>query len=168
MSTILIQKIITNGVPFNRTQKVQALQLLQSSSQKEAAMDVLQRMIGTKLPITHSVFQAISSLEKNDFTTTMTTLYTALQQSATPLNESEQTLLQLLRSFIQRPDSGNVEYAQMLLDKIKNDESVFNMFRLLGLFDSKLDHDEDRKSTRLNSSHVAISYAVFCLKKKNS
>src|SRR5207253_9711171 len=27
---------------------------------------------------------------------------------------------------------------------------------------------EDRKSTRLNSSHVAISYAVFCLKKKNN
>src|SRR5690606_39657644 len=26
---------------------------------------------------------------------------------------------------------------------------------------------EDRKSTRLNSSHVKISYAVFCLKKKN-
>src|SRR5690606_39902617 len=26
--------------------------------------------------------------------------------------------------------------------------------------------NEDRKSTRLNSSHVKISYAVFCLKKK--
>src|SRR5690349_23437564 len=26
----------------------------------------------------------------------------------------------------------------------------------------------DRKSTRLNSSHVEISYAVFCLKKKNN
>src|SRR5690348_18177449 len=26
---------------------------------------------------------------------------------------------------------------------------------------------EDRKSTRLNSSHPSISYAVFCLKKKN-
>src|SRR5947207_5840179 len=26
----------------------------------------------------------------------------------------------------------------------------------------------DRKSTRLNSSHTVISYAVFCLKKKNS
>src|SRR5947199_8067411 len=26
----------------------------------------------------------------------------------------------------------------------------------------------DRKSTRLNSSHLGISYAVFCLKKKNS
>src|SRR5690625_6771607 len=37
---------------------------------------------------------------------------------------------------------------------------------------SELDPDlilldlKDRKSTRLNSSHVAISYAVFCLKKK--
>src|SRR2546426_4162001 len=28
--------------------------------------------------------------------------------------------------------------------------------------------DQDRKSTRLNSSHLVISYAVFCLKKKNT
>src|SRR5256885_7534625 len=28
-------------------------------------------------------------------------------------------------------------------------------------------YDRDRKSTRLNSSHLVISYAVFCLKKKN-
>src|SRR5690349_23223809 len=30
------------------------------------------------------------------------------------------------------------------------------------------DYLEDRKSTRLNSSHVEISYAVFCLKKKTN
>src|SRR5256885_10535927 len=29
-------------------------------------------------------------------------------------------------------------------------------------------HLQDRKSTRLNSSHLVISYAVFCLKKKNN
>src|SRR3712207_7505449 len=29
-------------------------------------------------------------------------------------------------------------------------------------------HDRDRKSTRLNSSHANISYAVFCLKKKKN
>src|SRR6478735_9773615 len=29
-------------------------------------------------------------------------------------------------------------------------------------------HPEDRKSTRLNSSHLVISYAVFCLKKKKN
>src|SRR5437868_9200683 len=37
--------------------------------------------------------------------------------------------------------------------------------RLQGLHDRR--NDGDRKSTRLNSSHVSISYAVFCLKKKN-
>src|SRR5690625_7086824 len=30
------------------------------------------------------------------------------------------------------------------------------------------DSDQDRKSTRLNSSHVAISYAVFCVKEKRT
>src|SRR5256885_4539527 len=30
-----------------------------------------------------------------------------------------------------------------------------------------VDAEQDRKSTRLNSSHLVISYAVFCLKKKN-
>src|SRR6266511_4663308 len=33
---------------------------------------------------------------------------------------------------------------------------------------SRSESAPDRKSTRLNSSHVKISYAVFCLKKKNS
>src|SRR5690242_21279299 len=30
------------------------------------------------------------------------------------------------------------------------------------------DEERDRKSTRLNSSHMSISYAVFCLKKKTN
>src|SRR3712207_8777976 len=38
-----------------------------------------------------------------------------------------------------------------------------------GFTDQRLDQlREDRKSTRLNSSHANISYAVFCLKKKNT
>src|SRR5207253_4651532 len=35
-----------------------------------------------------------------------------------------------------------------------------------GAVSGRRDTTRDRKSTRLNSSHVAISYAVFCLKKK--
>src|SRR5690625_1025755 len=42
------------------------------------------------------------------------------------------------------------------LDHMKKDAITINDLEL-----------KDRKSTRLNSSHVAISYAVFCLKKKN-
>src|SRR5690625_7099288 len=35
-------------------------------------------------------------------------------------------------------------------------------------FDRLIKPSRDRKSTRLNSSHVAISYAVFCLRTKKS
>src|SRR5437667_8532755 len=38
---------------------------------------------------------------------------------------------------------------------------------LMGARHFKGHEGEDRKSTRLNSSHITISYAVFCLKKKN-
>src|SRR5256885_5159832 len=34
--------------------------------------------------------------------------------------------------------------------------------------DNEIRDREDRKSTRLNSSHLVISYAVFCLKKKKA
>src|SRR5437773_672774 len=37
---------------------------------------------------------------------------------------------------------------------------------LAGASLSKVQAPSDRKSTRLNSSHITISYAVFCLKKK--
>src|SRR5256885_11455285 len=44
--------------------------------------------------------------------------------------------------------------------------------RIDSVIDQRCGHqttkNEDRKSTRLNSSHLVISYAVFCLKKKNN
>src|SRR5256886_11947843 len=43
-------------------------------------------------------------------------------------------------------------------------EAVENLDALLGRASVRL--EGDRKSTRLNSSHSQISYAVFCLKKK--
>src|SRR5256885_5434420 len=45
--------------------------------------------------------------------------------------------------------------------------SFAEAFIALALDDFEKDRaDQDRKSTRLNSSHLVISYAVFCLKKK--
>src|SRR3712207_8633713 len=40
--------------------------------------------------------------------------------------------------------------------------------RVLDRVDKRPHPEVDRKSTRLNSSHANISYAVFCLKKKNA
>src|SRR5690349_22699298 len=51
-------------------------------------------------------------------------------------------------------------YVQHLLAVAPLDEQVRALAAMYGV--------KDRKSTRLNSSHVEISYAVFCLKKKMS
>ena len=47
----------------------------------------------------------------------------------------------------------------------RTDEAIMLMRRLWE--EDNVTHEGDRKSTRLNSSHALISYAVFCLKKKN-
>src|SRR5699024_11464985 len=49
-----------------------------------------------------------------------------------------------------------------LSEKITKLESTFQKYSEANKFERLI----DRKSTRLNSSHVSISYAVFCLKKK--
>src|SRR3712207_6644385 len=41
-------------------------------------------------------------------------------------------------------------------------------YKITGETENKLYYNRDRKSTRLNSSHANISYAVFCLKKKKN
>src|SRR2546429_7349615 len=46
-------------------------------------------------------------------------------------------------------------------------EAVLKAFSGLSRFRGEAKFSTDRKSTRLNSSHGYISYAVFCLKKKN-
>src|SRR5207253_3507677 len=70
------------------------------------------------------------------------------------------------------------ELRDRLAEERKLDASILSLMRMapkhvlpmdvLRTAVSALSFYEDRKSTRLNSSHVAISYAVFCLKKKNT
>src|SRR5690625_5991563 len=66
--------------------------------------------------------------------------------------------------------SGAVVKATVLAQSRHKKIKVFKMRRRKGYRRTRghrQDYTElDRKSTRLNSSHVAISYAVFCLKKK--
>src|SRR5699024_11580564 len=55
-----------------------------------------------------------------------------------------------------------------LIDVLKNiDHSLSPLADIFSRWIRIPDVFLDRKSTRLNSSHVSISYAVFCLKKKN-
>src|SRR5438034_8664462 len=57
--------------------------------------------------------------------------------------------------------------ADDLHDESNEMRAFFSCFPLPTFSSHKLPPPRDRKSTRLNSSHTVISYAVFCLKKKN-
>src|SRR5262245_64199405 len=67
-----------------------------------------------------------------------------------------------------------VAEAAKVIENAQRDLNIAFMNELSAIFqeldiDTKDVHEsEDRKSTRLNSSHLGISYAVFCLKKKKS
>src|SRR5256885_7593999 len=76
----------------------------------------------------------------------------------------------LFRSVIVMVLGGAIGFVYSKIPKISyiNSSKVFNEFKLKKEFEKDLKKLEtsDRKSTRLNSSHLVISYAVFCLKKK--
>src|SRR5437870_10245740 len=77
--------------------------------------------------------------------------YTTLFRSDRVLAEANATKPDLPESIYQRPMRAFLRRFLHADDDKVTTGSLWN---------------EDRKSTRLNSSHVAISYAVFCLKKK--
>src|SRR5574337_1073491 len=79
------------------------------------------------------------------------------------LNKNEKRFFQL------RSGEKNANY--MRLFKAMGQMSDFDPKKLKRLFNGEkinLPYEKNRKSTRLNSSHHSISYAVFCLKKKKN
>src|SRR5690606_41411447 len=84
--------------------------------------------------------------------------YTTLFRSLSKFRQYFESLLHDHLSYSTIPDS-----------RFDPAELAFCLEGLLRIQRSSVDRalmDRDRKSTRLNSSHVKISYAVFCLKKK--
>src|SRR5690606_39520773 len=73
------------------------------------------------------------------------------------INSRKLTSIELIYDGLQVSSSKmNVEYEGERIVKVGTSKYYYN------------EDGKDRKSTRLNSSHVKISYAVFCLKKKNT
>src|SRR2546430_6989592 len=77
----------------------------------------------------------------------------------------------LFRSFEILPRGLSFDLINQDMTKKAISATINACYRALGLKETVVFADQlmytDRKSTRLNSSHSQISYAVFCLKKKN-
>src|SRR2546430_11398642 len=84
--------------------------------------------------------------------TATTEIYTLSLHDALPISLAH-------TRAVQRAANGVIAHAREILHATAADEHYRVLLKIVAL-------TADRKSTRLNSSHSQISYAVFCLKKK--
>src|SRR5699024_11649325 len=83
----------------------------------------------------------------------------------------EPVRIPLISAFEQNAIDIEIKIGKLVVNKIESlgkgiQAQTYRELRYFSLFGLGKDTmEEDRKSTRLNSSHVSISYAVFCLKK---
>src|SRR2546430_9866208 len=96
--------------------------------------------------------------------------YTTLFRSLSA--QTDTVRVAALRVAQTRPDSARA-MVRRLLARLSPQDSIypgvlFTAGRIAADATTAATNLQDRKSTRLNSSHSQISYAVFCLKKKNT
>src|SRR5690625_6148939 len=89
--------------------------------------------------------------------------YTTLFRSEKEYDKAIEILNDMIEQHPKEP-IGYINFGNLLL-QMKEYDRAQNFFKRAIKYDKEA-ATADRKSTRLNSSHVAISYAVFCLKKK--
>src|SRR5690606_40443499 len=97
--------------------------------------------------------------------TTATAISTLSLRDALPISGRHRSHRALLCPAIGRAHDGRCSH-RLRLSHIAGEFSHIRCRR--AEYDFLRRPDLDRKSTRLNSSHVKISYAVFCLKKKKN
>src|SRR5690625_321583 len=96
------------------------------------------------------------------------TLFSSIREvEADQLQDTFETFTECTGITVQHDGSGEFEQ-QVVVQAEGGNAPDLAIFPQPGLLERMVDDGHvDRKSTRLNSSHVAISYAVFCLKKKS-
>src|SRR5699024_12458726 len=90
--------------------------------------------------------------------------YTTLFRSAIPTGATTPPERRLMAPEADLP--AQPEPIGQLTDGLREMFAGYGNRKLALMLSGGADSRTDRKSTRLNSSHVSISYAVFCLKKK--
>src|ERR1035441_10883278 len=82
-------------------------------------------------------------------------LFLGLPQLGLDLLDGRQRSLELLWELFEMLEHGDAHRSRCVPESVFGNDSIFRF--------AQNEADADRKSTRLNSSHLGISYAVFCL-----
>ncbi len=128
----LVNKIISQGISFDRTQLKNALQLLDTIKHKGPAQQELVEMIKRNLPITENVFNALNSKNSTDLTTQMRELLKQLKPSTDLTFKMEQ--------IINPPVSEKVSLTRQInADNTSNRQQIFQVLKSVGLLDKAVD-----------------------------
>src|SRR5438034_3601227 len=106
----------------------------------------------------HYIHKAVNSQDVGDMVSIDTETERTLYFDLLPLELGKVHGFQIRFQLYTVP--GQILYQQTRISVLKGADCV------IYVADSQASKLQDRKSTRLNSSHTVISYAVFCLKKK--
>src|SRR5699024_5851117 len=132
---------------YTKEQKIMALQTLVASSITLYRLEELHRAGFIVHQDKQVLNRTINMLRKKDF------VFNKLDKA---VSDNLDPLLVDLEEYIDVISSVPTDYYPIIADTIQNDILDKDKHPL------KLVFEKDRKSTRLNSSHVSISYAVFC------
>lgn len=129
----LIQSLISDTIPFNIEQLKRAFNILEKESNKDQARNTLKNMLTADLPITKSIFDALNTQGKSDFTEQLKLLQNLLNQ------QSNHTALELRAGSRIEQIVGPLLTIDEMIEKellssvSKKQESLFNALKLTGL-----------------------------------
>ncbi|MBP1968118.1 hypothetical protein J2Z83_000210 [Virgibacillus natechei] len=134
-NTALMQTLINEKIPFEKNQLVQAFRLLDGSQNKKEAQQVLKDMITNKLPITDSVFQALSM---RSFHSLSEQMKASLEQLKQHTNHTQ--LLDRMSQMVERPlDTKSAIVNQITTEIRANSQQFFNILKAAGALEPQKD-----------------------------
>lgn len=130
-----MQLLINDRIPFDKKQLNNVFQLLSNMKSSNENLLILKEMIAKKLPITYSVFQALSAKNSQDFSAAAKALLAQLKA------DPEQTQLQQrLSQIVDRPLTPRAHIIQQFSsDAMMNKPGLFNFAKAAGMADPALD-----------------------------
>ncbi|WP_164669011.1 hypothetical protein [Virgibacillus doumboii] len=134
-----MKTLINEKIPFSKEQLAKAFQLLDRSGNKTQSQQVLKEMIAARLPITDSVFQALTTKNTSGLTDQMKALLNQLRH-VPDITQLQQDLINRLSQLVERPlNAGNALVNHIQTEVSNNSQSFFNMLKVAGTVDPTVD-----------------------------
>ncbi|WP_339227691.1 hypothetical protein NSQ77_19260 [Oceanobacillus sp. FSL K6-2867] len=138
MNHAFIQALVQENIPFDKSQLKEALQLLGQSKDKKTAKQALLEMITRRLPMTESIFHALSVKNTVKFSSQLNEL---LHQLKTTSNQTN--LLTSLEQMIARPINEDASFAKQInILNEQNKQQLFHVIKGLGMLNQQVGFDK--------------------------